>query len=152
MRRLPSIARQSPAIVISLVALVFSLGSGVGYAASTASGNPTKVTFRALHLIHGWRSGDGTIAGGKPAFGVNGTGVVYLSGDLARKGGNSGTNGEFAVLPKAVRPSHQLDLTVTTVSGTTTVMQITPDGIMFIFGNNAAQFTSLDGISYPLDR
>ena len=153
MRRLRSLAGQSPAIAISLVALIFSLGGGVGYAASTASNQPTTVTFHALHLMHGWKSQFGTIASGKPAFGVNGTGVVYLSGDIFQKSGhNNGATGEFAILPKSVRPSHQLDLTVTTVSGTTTVMQITPDGIMFIFGDNAAQFASLDGISYPLDK
>jgi hypothetical protein len=153
MRRLRSLTAQSPAIAIALVALVFSLGSGAGYAASTVAAQPTRVTFRALHLRHGWESQFGTIRAGKPAFGVNGSGVVYLSGDLDLKGGhNTGAKGEFAVLPKSVRPSHQLDLTVTTVAGTTAVMQITPDGVMFIFGDNAAQFTSLDGISYPLDR
>ena len=38
MRNVRSIASQSPAVVISLLALFFALGSGAGYAATTAAG------------------------------------------------------------------------------------------------------------------
>ena len=149
MPRLRSFAQQSPALVLSVAALAAALSGGV-VATATASTTPapaSTVSFTALHLINGWTSQFTTIPQGKPAFGINGTGVVYLSGDLSR---SHGSNGTFAYLPRSVRPAHQLDLTVTTAQGTSATMQITATGAMFVFGTNAPAFTSLDGISYPL--
>ena len=55
-----SIAKQSPAIVISLIALTYSLGSGAGWAASDATTHPAKAapkpTWHALSLKNQWKS------------------------------------------------------------------------------------------------
>ena len=150
MRNVRSIASQSPAVVISLLALFFALGSGAGYAATTAAG-PAKISFHALHLVHKWQSGAPTIATGEPAYGTSGNGIVYLSGWLSRSTPSNGANGTFTFLPKALRPTHQEDVTLTTVGGTTAIAQITPDGGIYVFGKNAPQFTSLDGLSFAIN-
>lgn len=149
MRSIKSIAAQSPAVAISLVALVFALGGGVGYAA-TSTAQPARISFHILHLVHRWQPGAPTIANGRPAYGTSGNGIVYLSGWLSRPTPSNGANGGFAILPKGLRPSHQEDVTVTTVANTTATVQITPDGLMFVFGPDAPQFTSLDGVSFAV--
>jgi len=150
MRNIRSVAAQSPAVVISLLALFFALGSGAGYAATAVAG-PAKITFHALHLVHKWQAGAPTITDGEPAYGTSGNGIVYLSGWLSRSTPPTGASGTFAILPKGLRPTHQEDVTLTTVSDTTAVAQITPDGGIFVFGPNAPQFTSLDGLSFAIN-
>jgi hypothetical protein len=156
MRTIRSFVAQSPAIAISLAALVFSLGGGAGYAATVAT-QSEKITFHRLHLIHQWhpnamtRAGQTSGLGFAPAVGISNEGIVYLSGSLSRSTPDTGANGVFAILPKGMRPAVQQDVTVTTVGGTTAVMQITPDGQLFVFGPNAPEFTSLDGVSFAIN-
>jgi hypothetical protein len=149
MRNIRSIVAQSPAVAISLVALVFALGSGAGYAATSAI-QPGRISFHALRLVQKWQPGAPTIADGRPAYGTSGNGIVYLSGWLSRPTPPDGANGVFAILPKGLRPSHQEDVTVTTVANTTATVQITPDGQLFVVGPDAPQFTSLDGVSFAI--
>jgi hypothetical protein len=153
MRKFRSLAAQSPALAISLVALIFAMGSGAGYAANAAgqAGQAGKISFHVLRLVHGWHPGAPTIRTGEPAYGTNGDGIVYVSGWLSRSTPPKGANGTFAILPKGLRPTHQLDVTVTTVANTTATVQITPDGQMFVFGTDAPQFTSLDGVSFAIN-
>jgi hypothetical protein len=85
MKRFRALARQSPAIVISLIALTFSLGSGAGYAASVAAHHPaaTKITWHGLGLRNGWKAAAKGFGTGKPAYTVS-NGVVYLTGAASR--------------------------------------------------------------------
>lgn len=147
MSRTRSFIRQSPALAISLLALVFALGGGAGYAATTTVRPATTLTFRALPLAHHWQAGAHTIAQGEPAYAADGD-VVYLSGWLSRSKAPKGIQGVFAVLPPGLRPTHQEDITFTTFAGTTALVQITPDGEMFVTGPNAWQFMSLDGVTF----
>src|ERR1039458_3469509 len=117
MKRFRSIAAQSPALVISIAALFFSLGSGAGYAATLSSQPATTVqgthvvsaygvaprtatTWHTLSLLNGWH-GD-SYDGGAPSYGVNGSGILYLRGSLDNSSSN--TSETFAVLPPGNRP------------------------------------------------
>lgn len=151
MNRIRSITRQSPAIIISLIALTFSLGSGAGYAASMAASHPaaTKVSFHSLALLNGWKPAEPAFKGhlGNPAYAVS-NGVVYLTGALHQP---TGSNTEFARLPKAARPRHTLWFGVFSEAATgTQFVEIEPNGNMIISGPNAAYFSSLAGVSFPL--
>jgi hypothetical protein len=106
-------------------------------AAATAS--------RKLTLRHGWKSSQGAWHSGDPSYHVSG-GVVYLSGSLHQA---SGSNTEFAVLPRAARPASIMYLTVYTYKGTTGVLRIYRDGEASAYGGLARSFTSLAGVSYP---
>jgi hypothetical protein len=146
MHRLHSIIRQSPAIVISLVALTFSLGTGAGYAASTASAHSssTKITWHSLKLINKWHEVFASY--GAPAYAVS-NGVVYLTGAF-----QGGTTGEFAVLPKGARPKHTLLIATYNddISSVTSAwVYITPSGQMNINGAADAALSSIDGVSFP---
>ena len=151
MSRLRSIMAQSPAIVISVVALVFALGSGASYAAVRSAGaSPQKaarVTFHTLKLLHGWRSSQSEYNSGSPSYGQQ-NGVVYLSGSLHRSGTKAG---DFAVLPKGSRPRHNLWITVYTLDGTSGTLQIDANGQMYAGGTSATGYLSLAAVSFPVN-
>jgi hypothetical protein len=179
MSRLRTITTQSPAIVISTVALVFSLGAGAGagYAATVIQGNQiaphsiqanrlvnhsigatqlspqlpaTKIAFHRLKLINGWQSSQNAFDTGNPAYGIR-DGIVYLSGSVHQaKVGNT----EFAVLPKGARPTHDLYLTVYTFQGTTGTLRVEPNGQLLAISstNTASQdYTSLAAVCFPVN-
>jgi hypothetical protein len=148
MSRLRSIVAQSPAIVISCLALVFALGSGASYAAvRTASAQPSaRVTFHTLTLLHGWKSSQHQYDSGNPAYAER-DGIVYLSGSLHT---TSGSGFPFAVLPKGNRPSHYLWLTIYTLDGTSGTLEIQPNGSMYVSGGSATGYASLAGVSFAL--
>src|SRR5260370_4886320 len=112
MRHLRSLAAQSPAIAISVVALTFSVGTGA-YAAGMLDGRqiapgsipgnriaahsvgsrqlaPAVIRWHALHLRNGWVSSNGAYQTGSPSYAVS-NGVVYLSGSLNQPSGSSST-------------------------------------------------------------
>ena len=62
----------------------------------------------------------------------------------------SGSNSEFAVLPKGNRPSHYMWITVYTLDGTSGTLEIDPSGAMWASGASADGFTSLAGVQFPL--
>jgi hypothetical protein len=147
MKRFRAVARQSPAIVISLIALTFSLGSGAGYAASVATHHPTaKVSWHSLKLLHGWHRF--AVGLGAPSYTVIG-GVVYLAG----AGAVSGTENPppvLAVLPKGARPKHDLELAAfSSAADTPAAVYIYSNGDIVAEGANASYQTSLAGISFP---
>jgi len=168
MARFRSILAQSPAVVIASVALVFSLGGGAGYAASTLHGSQlaphtmaghridrhntgtaevkaAKITFHQLHLINGWSLF--AAADGHPSYAIS-NGVVYLSGGMHRP---SGSSTEFAFLPAAARPKHTLWIGVfSEAAGGTAFLEVTPSGGMFVSGSDASFFSSLAGVSFPV--
>jgi hypothetical protein len=97
-----------------------------------------------LALKNGWVSADSPFSTGDPSYAVSG-GVVYLSGSL--EDGSSGV--PATVLPKQARPAHRMYLLVYAINGSTAVMRIDNNGQVRLYGGNAAEFTSLAGISYP---
>jgi hypothetical protein len=161
MRGIRALAAQSPAILLSLLALLFSLGGGA-YAATTLTARQapatirtaaSAITFHALHLTGGWRSGSGGLFRlGGPGYAVSG-GVVYLTGALFQpKTGNP----EFARLPRAAWPHANLFIPVTinvTNAVTTGTLYIRTNGVLEVFAAdqaNAAASTSLAGVSFPV--
>jgi hypothetical protein len=165
MRSLRSLASQSPAVAISAIALLFSLGAGAGYAASTINGHRIEVNslpgnriiahsvgdrelatpaFHKLNLVNGWSA----VAGSQPGF-VKRGGVVELNGAIAQNPTGATT---FANLPLADRPGHLLFITIYTSGGAVGALEITPSGIMAALGSNAPAYTSIDGVSFVVGR
>jgi len=163
MKRFRSLAAQSPALVISIAALFFSLGSGAGYAATVAQHHSqpaasahvvstpavlpqARVAWTNFALLNGWVVG--CCSSGTPAWGVNGTGILYLRG-AAR---TVGTNELLAVLPAGNRPSHYLYLPVYTDGSTEGSIEIWPNGDIYAYGDTTPEFDylSLNGISFVI--
>lgn len=149
MGRFRSTMRQSPAIIISLVALTFSLGGGAGYAASVATAKapaPTKITWHALKVLKGWHGNTDKL--GDPAYAVS-NGIVYLAG-TANYGTNVNPPPVLAVLPKGARPKHELELVAySAAADTPAAVYIYSNGDIVSEGVNAYYTTSLAGISFP---
>jgi hypothetical protein len=104
------------------------------------------VTWHNLSLINGWQTATGT---GSPRYAIS-NGVVYLTGGLTQLSPGSE---EFAVLPKAARPSHAMYRSITGFGGVEVTLFILPGGEMQAFSNptsTAQQFSSLTGVSYPV--
>jgi hypothetical protein len=151
MSRFRAAIRQSPAIVISLVALTFSLGSGAGYAASTVTSHPSApakvATWHKLTLINGWKAlprGDGYRA---PSYAVIGN-VVYLTGAMYQP--VAGSDYAFR-LPKSVRPAHKIAFGVYAgAADFPSDLYLYHNGTGYFTGPNASNESSLGGVSYPL--
>jgi len=149
MHRLRSRIGQSPAIVISILALAFSLGTGAGYASSPVASHDapaTSVTFHKLTLIGGWKS-----LGESPRYAVS-AGVVCLSGSMHQTIANGPL--VFAVLPAGARPAHTLDIGLYTSNraqpstGAEGVLVIGTNGDMSAFQGFAPTLSSLAGLSF----
>ena len=144
-------ATATAAVIVVVVAIVPGAHSPKrGPDSGPVTGQAGPILFHVLQLANGWRSGAPTIAAGAPAYGTSGNGIVYLSGSLSRSTPPTGKNGMFAILPKGLRPTHREDVVVTTIGGTTALVQIAPDGQMLISGLKAAQLTSLDGVCFAV--
>ncbi|HEY6274920.1 MAG TPA: hypothetical protein VIX86_01190 [Streptosporangiaceae bacterium] len=166
MRPLRSFAVQSPAIVISVAALVLSLGGGA-YAATALHGQQTapgttiqahssgalassEVTWHNLPLINGWQSAQAGNLTGDPRWALS-EGVVYLSGSLHQPTPGSAI---FAVLPASAHPDHWLYMSIHVQNFGAAELVIAPDGTMSVHSSTPADsqsFTSLAGVSFPLD-
>ena|SRR6266567_2146888 len=178
MRRIRSIAAQTPAIVISMLAIVLSLGGGAyasthliagpsqgpihtleaahsqGAAHNTASSLTAGVSWTSLVLQNAWASSNATYSSGNPKVALQ-SNVVYLSGSLHQSTPGSPV---FAFLPSTFRPAHNMWITVYTFGGTSGTLYIGKDGTMEAFasgacgsGNSAQCFTSLASVSYPIN-
>jgi hypothetical protein len=156
--RLRSAVVKSAALGVPAVALLLS--AGVASAATTQQAAPAathavhgahpaaaaNVSWHNLNLINGWQTPSGR---GSPLYAIS-NGVVYLTGGLTQPTPGSE---EFAVLPKAARPSHAMYRSITGFAGLEVTLFILPDGTMQVFSNpvsNAQQFSSLSGVSYPV--
>jgi hypothetical protein len=152
MSRLRTIIGQSPAIAISIVALVFALGGGAGYAASTTATAPAKITLHSIPLKNGWRSAQSVYGTGNPSYTVQ-NGIVYLTGSVHKPTAGSD---EVGVLPKAARPGHDLYLPAYTLDATEGTVLIEPNGKIFAYGassnTDSEGYTSLAGISFPAGK
>jgi len=142
--RLRSLVRQSPAIVIATLALVFSLGGGAGYAASSAHDSGVGVTFHKLTLRNGWMPAGGGV--GAPSYAIS-LGMVHLTGAMHQP---AGTARKFAILPRAARPKHTLWIGVFSESRTSAFLEVLPSGAMKIGGSDAPFFASLAGVSFAV--
>ncbi len=104
------------------------------------------VSFHSLSLRNGWRPSAAS-ALGAPAYGLNGTGVVYLRGAL-----KLGHATLVAVLPTRARPVHDLFFPIEVGNFSTGRLEIRPNGDMLIVSHptlNSFLFSSLDGVSFP---
>jgi hypothetical protein len=159
MGRIRSIAGQSPAIVISVLALALSLGGGA-YASTQLAGHSQSpsvtsgVSRTSLTLLNGWHSANFQDASGNPKVAIQ-SNIVYLSGSLVQA---TPGNNIFAVLPTAFRPTHNMWITVYTYNDTSGTLYIGHDGTMEAYstgtcgsGNTAQCYASLAGVSYPIN-
>jgi hypothetical protein len=106
----------------------------------------TKVSFHSLKLRNGWRP-SAAASLGAPAYGLNGTGVVYFRGAL-----KLGHARLVAVLPTGARPVHDLFVPIEVGNFSTGRLEIMPNGDMLIISHpalNSFLFSSLDGVSFP---
>lgn len=171
MRRIRSLITQSPAIVISILAVALSFGGGA-YASTHGGGSnyppvpvhsspatghaavASGVSWTTLSLLNGWTTENGTYGTGNPKVSIQ-NGIVYLSGSLAQSTPASAT---FAILPSAFRPTHNLYITVYTNGSTTGTLFISHGGVMEAYsgtscgsGDTAQCFTSLATVSFPIN-
>lgn len=147
MRKARKLLADSPAIAISVLALVFAVGSGAGYAASTATGQHLAV-WHTLKPASGWH--------GQLKYTVI-DGVVYLSGSA---GTNARYVGEMTKLPARLSPIGkygQLDIPVSFGgSGQSGLIQVVHGGGIYPVVTpqqpNGADysFVSLAGVSFPI--
>jgi len=153
MKRLRALASQSPAIVISVIALTFSLGGGAGYAATATSSHPaTKITWHSLALRNNWKPAAKGFQVGWPKYAVS-NGVVYLTGVAARSNQSSPIPSVIGVLPKGARPTHNLWMTAFNYAAAgASEIEIATNGNVEVLGNGGDEnyFTSLAGISFAL--
>ena len=158
MKEFRALAAQSPAILVSLVALCFSLGSGVAYAASLPNSQSSAaqavraITWTDLHLRDGLTGNVGD--GGAAEFGVNGTGVIYLRGTID-SGCATRDVPDAATLPPGDHPAHVLYFPVATTSGQEGgfigTAFVAPNGDIGFFKDSVCEpGVSLDGISFAL--
>jgi hypothetical protein len=160
MRRIRSITAQTPAIVISTVALALSLGGGAyastqspSAAHSTTATHAASFKWTSLGLKDGWVSSNSIYASGNPKVALQ-SNIVYLSGSLHQP---TPGNEIFASLPAKFRPAHNMWITVYTFGGTSGTLYIGHNGIMEASasgacgsGNSAQCYTSLATVSYPV--
>ena len=140
LRRPRGLLANSPAIAISVLALVFALGSGAGYAASTAY-VPTRPVFHQLKLGLGW-------TGSLKYTVING--VVYLSGYAY---GSQRKTPIMTTLPPAARPrSSQQDIPISFGGEGDGTIQLLNTGQIEPFPppGGDQSFVSLSGVSFPL--
>jgi hypothetical protein len=153
MGRFRTIMNQSPAIVISVIALTFSLGGGAGYAASVAAkASPPKITWHALSLRNGWQPGQKNFGSsiGNPAYAVSNS-IVYLTGVTDRT--TLTVPSEIGLLPKSARPKHDLWFEAFNYASTgESQIEVRSNGQVIVLGtgNDQYYFTSLAGIEFPL--
>jgi hypothetical protein len=155
MSRIRSTLKQSPAIVISVIALTFSVGGGAGYAASvaTAKAPVVKITWHRLGLKGGWKAAAKGFGAAGPQYTVS-NGIVYIDGAVSHSEATP-FPGEslIGVLPKGTRPSHWLDFEAyNSAANGESSFEIGPNGDVIVGGNGGDQyyFTSLDGLQFPL--
>jgi len=147
-RRLRSGAAGSAVAGLTALAVLLPAGRAVAATAQHAAGArqlpAAAFAWHKLTLINGWKPYGAPDA--MPAYAISG-GVVYLTGSFAQPVPGSS---EFAVLPRAARPSRSLYRTVYTYGLTTGTLLIEPDGVMQAAGSRAGFYTSLSAVSYPV--
>jgi hypothetical protein len=141
MRSIRPVTTARRVLAASTVALTLAIGIGAN--APIASAGVPGCSWQPLTLMDGWHSEQSAFGTGDPSYCLTSDGMVYLSGSLA-----GGSGDEFAVLPSYAAPAHLDYLSVYTMNGTLGFLRIDPDGSMWAYGSQAAQFTSLAGVSF----
>jgi hypothetical protein len=154
MKRFRILAHQSPAIIISLIALTFSLGSGAGYAASVAAQRPSaaKIEWHYLSLKKPWAPMPKAWDTGRPAYAVSNN-VVYLTGAANRTNQSLPIPAIIGLLPRGARPAHILWFeSYNYAAGGESSIEVEPNGDVVVWGTGGDEnyFTSLAGVSFPL--
>jgi hypothetical protein len=149
-RRLAARARGAvAAVVLTTAAAALAIAAGGSASAATRpAAATTVVTWHRLTLRDGWQSSQGQWGSGSPSWAVR-NGTVYLSGSLHQA---AGTRPEFALLPKAARPSHRQYISVYTNGFTVGHIDVFPSGLLDATSNpvsDSQAFTSLAGVSFP---
>jgi hypothetical protein len=177
MGRIRSLATQTPAITISVLAVALSLGSGAYAATQAGHSQPAAnsqaaqakaadraparhttitsgVSWNSITLINGWASENANFSSGNPKVAIQ-SNIVYLSGSLHQP---TPGNATFSVLPSQFRPTHNMWITVYTVDDSVGTLFIGKDGTMEAFspgacgtGDTAQCYTSLATVSYPIN-
>ncbi|HEV2371032.1 MAG TPA: hypothetical protein VGS19_02585 [Streptosporangiaceae bacterium] len=111
----------------------FTSLAGLQYPAASAAE-------QQLTVLNGWGSGAGTASGIGPSY-YNVGGLVCLDGTMHNSGA---PNTEFAALPTLLAPTHTLYLIVEFDYDYPAVLQIQPDGGMYIWGGPPDFYTSSD--------
>ena len=121
-------------------------GSASTFTSLSAVSYPTAaVKSTNLTLKNGWVSSQPAYSTGNPAYAVS-HGVAYLSGSM-----HGGTTSVPAfVLPTAARPAHLMYVSVYTFDGSTGFLELFPSGQVDVEGAEAASYTSLANISFPV--
>jgi hypothetical protein len=133
-RRFPS-----PALIIACLALFAALGGSTYAATYTGSSG---IHWTNAKLKNGWTTANPV--NGTPGYAKDSLGVVHLRGSLA-----SGVNATTAfVLPKGLRPTHDLELPAFTSTSTSGAVGIDRNGDVVPFGSGVSAFTSLGGLSF----
>jgi hypothetical protein len=154
MSRFRTIMSQSPAIVISVIALTFSLGGGAGYAATViAKGSAPKITWHKLPLRDKWLAAGSAFSTGNPEYTVSNS-IVYLTGVAHRTDQSSSIPSVIGILPKSARPKHSLWFTAYNYAASGEAeIAVFPNGDVEVLGTPGGDenyFTSLAGIEFPL--
>ena len=146
MKRMRGLLAHSPAIAISMLALVFALGSGAGYAASTvtkATGTASagKLVFHHLKLHSPWF--------GHAEYTVV-DGIVHLSGLVVS---HKTRSSEVLKLPPSLDPKdlQSIPIAFGEFEGDGSV-SILPNGAVLAFPppHGDDSFVSLSGVSYSI--
>jgi hypothetical protein len=101
-----------------------------------------------LHLRAGWQEDAAVDRAGPGSYTVR-DGVVYLSGVVRH---TSGSDLIAAILPKGARPAQTTYMTTESDSWVPAVVEILPNGDLWIYGSDVAQFASLDGLSFTAGK
>jgi hypothetical protein len=147
MSRFRSLMSQSPAIVISIIALALSTAGGATAATVMSNSAATPVVWHNFKLINGWTYGG--FNSFHASYYVDSNHVVHLRGSV-----RAGKNGTAAFqLPRALRPSRVLSMVIYTDYGPAE-MEISPAGYVLPFdltptNSHVRDFTSFDGVSFP---
>jgi len=108
-------------------------------------------TGHKLTLINGWQSSQSQYGTGDPGYWVS-NGIVHLVGSLNQN--PSDFDAQFAVLPTAARPAHELVLPTYTNEGAFGYVIILPAGQIYVLNlgsdTSAKLYTSLANIAYPV--
>jgi len=152
MNRLRSLIRQSPAIAIATAALALSTAGGATAATIASQAPAAPVTWHNLTLINGWTYGG--FGSFHVAYYVDPGHVVHLRGSVKNAQTGPTCCGAAFVLPRGIRPSHTLRMAIFE-HGTAQVLDIFPNGQVDPFDQtigdqNARDFSSFDGVSWPL--
>jgi hypothetical protein len=150
--------RSGPAaMAISSLALLMSLG-GTSYAATQADSSPSashaarslQTAWHTLKLTGGWSAtfpADSYL----PAFSKDVLGFVHLRGAV----GAGNLSAAAFQLPPGFRPAHRIRLSIwMSEEASAGGLEIEPNGEAFLVekgdGSGAAEWSSLDGISFPV--